>query len=223
MNKYKLCILEALTQKKLTQKGLQSLVGKLSFAAAVVPARPFLRRLIDMIYTVKKPFYFIKITAEMRKDLTTWLHFLSNYNGITYFRMLKILPNDHVNMCSDASILGMGATFKNNWIQDRYPASWKQLHASNIIGSTFLEFYPIYVLIAMFGNQLANQSVLYKSDNQGVVDIINKQTSTSKLTMKLVRRLVLLLISHNIFLHSEHIPGLKNVLCDRISRFQVTK
>ena len=51
---------------------------------------------------------------------------------------------------------------------------------------------------------------------------MNKQSSTNKIIMSIVRPLVLLLMRHNIMLKSKHIPGLKNVLCDLISRFQAT-
>ena len=44
------------TKKKTTKRELLSLIGKLSFAAKVIPAgRIFLRRLIDLSTLVKKP------------------------------------------------------------------------------------------------------------------------------------------------------------------------
>jgi hypothetical protein len=211
-----------LGRKSITQKELQSLVGKLSFAAAVVPARAFLSRLIGKIYTVSDPRAHINITDPMREDMRTWRRFLKNYNGVTYFRMSRILPSNHLNMASDASLQGYGATFGAHWLQDSYPPHWRKLYASNIIGSTFLEMYPLYVLISLFGHNISNRSVLYKTDNQGVVDIINKQSSSSNHIMSIVRPLVLLLIYHNISLHAQHVPGVTHILCDKISRFQVT-
>ena len=87
-----------------------------------------------------------------------------------------------------------------------------------------LELYPILALIGTFGSKLENHSILFHSDNEGVVEIINKQTSSSKkpVIMNIVRPLVLLLMQHNILLMSCHIPGIRNKLCDAISRFQVT-
>ena len=74
----------------------------------------------------------------------------------------------------------------------------------------------------MFGHKIKNSTVVLHSDNEGVVKVLNKQSSTNKTIMSIVRPLVLLLMRHNIMLRSKHIPGLKNVLCDLISRFQVT-
>ena len=74
----------------------------------------------------------------------------------------------------------------------------------------------------MFGHLMANSTVLFYTDNEGVKDILNQQTSSNKIIMSMLRPLVLLLKKHNIRLTSKHIPGIDNILCDRISRFQVT-
>ena len=76
--------------------------------------------------------------------------------------------------------------------------------------------------ISIFGHCLVNRNVLFHSDNQAVVDVLNKQSSKDKHLMLLVRPLVLVLIRYNINLKLKHIPGLKNVLPDAISRFQAT-
>ena len=209
-------------RSKLTQKELQSVVGKLSFASTVVPARSFLRRLISRIHSVERPYHYIKLTRDMLEDIYTWLQFLDQYNGVTYFRSLKILPKNHLNMGADASKLGFGCTFGRHWLQDPYPRAWQRLYESSDIGSTVLELYPILVLIGVFGSAIENSSILFHSDNIGVVQVINKQSSSRPIIMEIVRPLVLLLMKHNISLLSQHIQGSKNILCDTISRFKVT-
>ena len=67
---------------KTTLRKLQSVIGLLNFACAVVvPGRAFLRRLIDLTVGVRKPHYHIRITGEVKQDLHVWLNFLSTYNG----------------------------------------------------------------------------------------------------------------------------------------------
>ena len=209
-----------LTQVK--QKDLQSIVGKLSFAAAVVPARAFLRRLISYIHTVNSPFILITLKPEVQKDVHTWLEFLSKYNGVTFFRSLRVLPFHHLDMGSDASVQGYGAVFGCNWIQEEFPQHWQKTFRKKHIGSPTLELYPVLVLIGIFGPYLRNSSILFHSDNQGVVDIVNKQSSSFPIIMTIVRKLVLYTVKYNINLRSEHIKGDKNVLCDLISRFKAT-
>ena len=74
----------------------------------------------------------------------------------------------------------------------------------------------------MFGHLIRNSNILFYSDNSVVTAILNSQSSKDKVLMSIVRPLVLTLVTNNINLRSEHIPGLLNVLPDRISRFQVT-
>ena len=69
---------EASDANKMTLLAVQSLVGKLSFASTVVPARALLRRLIDKMRGVTKPWCLIRVTQEMVQDMQTWLDFMSN-------------------------------------------------------------------------------------------------------------------------------------------------
>ena len=201
---------------KIKRMDLESLVGKLSFAASVVPARPFLRRLINLIYTVDKPYFFIRLSTQVRQDLVTWLKFLRYYNGVTFFRSLDILESPAINFTSDASHKGFGACYGSRWIQAPYPESWQKFHI------TVLELYPIYVLINMFGHLIRNSNILFHCDNSAVTSIINSQTSKDPIVMSIIRPLILSLIEYNISLKAKHISGSSNVLSDRISRFQVT-
>jgi hypothetical protein len=205
----------------ITKNQLESIIGQLSFAATVVPARAFLRRLITKLSTDKK---FIRISSEMLKDIYIWLQFFKSFNGVTFFRAISVLPGSHYNMGADASRKGYGATFATNWIQEAYPPSWQKIFDDKEIGITVLELYPILALIATFGERIQHSSILFHSDNTGVVQIINKQSSSSKnpIIMNIVRPLVLLLMKLNIQLRSQHIQGVKNHLCDLISRFQIT-
>lgn len=149
--------------------------------------------------------------------MTTWLEFLNSYNGVTFFRHARIVPSSEINMISDASKEGFGATYGSQWTQAKWPKNWKKLHI------TVLEFYPVYVLISMFKTLLSNSNILFHSDNMAVVEIINKQTSKNKYVMKILRPLVLIIMMHNINLRAQHIPGVNNILCDKISRFQVSR
>ena len=216
LQEYKTSVQETLLRTKITRRDLESLVGKLNFATSVVPARPFLRRIIDLIWTVDKPYHFILITRAVKKDLHTWLQFLSSYNGTTYFRCLRIVNSSAIHLGSDASKLGFGACYGSKWVQAAYPPAWQRQHI------TYLELYPIYVLIFMFGRLMANSTIIFHCDNSAVTVIVNKQSSKDSDIMGIIRPLVLLLVKHNIHLTSEHIPGLLNILPDRISRFQVT-
>ena len=77
---------EAMTRKTMTLKELQSLLGQLNFACrVVVPGRAFLRRVYALTQKVQKHYHHVKITKEVRADFETWYHFLSEYNGRSFF------------------------------------------------------------------------------------------------------------------------------------------
>jgi len=181
----------------------------------VVPARPFLRRLIDLLCGVSNPSHFINLTKEVKADLETWILFLCSYNGITYFRSAVVSSVD-INLISDASSQGFGGCYLSHWVQHPFPLEWSPLHI------TVLELYPVYVLISMFGRYFKNKSVRFFCDNQAVCFIINKQSSRNKHVMAIMRKLILVLIHYNIQLVARHIPGIDNILSDKISRFQAT-
>ena len=147
--------------------------------------------------------------------MAIWLQILEQYNGITFFRQIGFTASNEINMCSDASKIGFGATYGSKWIQARWPEDWTKLHI------TILELYPIYVIVAMFSNLIRNSNNLFHCDNSVVVSIINQQFSTDSTIMSILRPLVLILMKNNVYFRAKHLPDISNVLADNISRFQV--
>ena len=95
----------ALTSNKITLRELQSLIGSLSIVCrAVSPGRAFLRRLIDLLLSVKKPWYLlIRLTIRAKEDLHMWQVFLCNFNGRTIIPEQFWLLNDDVQLYTDSS------------------------------------------------------------------------------------------------------------------------
>ena len=206
-----------LSKSKVTLRDFQSLCGKLQFATSVIRCgKAFLRRMYEQQIKVKKPFHLIRLTKETKDDLRIWHLFLKFYNGKSIISLPSFENSNTLHMWSDASKAGFGATFQSLWIQSHWPLDWTPLNIA------ILELYPVYVLIGMFGNSLQHTQITYHCDNQAVVTIVNNQTSKDKQIMKIVRPLILLLLKFNINLKMVHVPGVKNILADSISRFQVT-
>jgi hypothetical protein len=68
---------------------------------------------------------------------------------------------------------------------------------------------------------MANRSVLFFTDNEALVYVINKQSCRDKTLMQFVRKLVLVCLQQNILFKAKHIPWTYNRLADLLSRFQV--
>ena len=200
---------------KTTLKELRSLLGKLQFATSVVtPGRPFLRRLYDLTKGVTKPFHHIRLTHGTKHDLKMWENFLIHYNGKSFIHDSITVTSETIHLYTDASMTAFAGTFGDAWIHGLWPPSW-QVHNINI-----LELYPIFALIKVFGTKLAYSSIVFHCDNLAIVTIINKQSSKCPKIMSLIRPLVLELLKHNIRFTSQHIPSVRNTICDDISRTQ---
>ena len=77
--------------------------------------------------------------------------------------------------------------------------------------------------VLLFGDRMRNQRITFLTGNAALVEIINRATSRDATVMVFVRRLVLACLNFNILFRARHIPGVKNVLADSLSRLQVSK
>ena len=183
----------------------------------VLPGRAFLRRLIDLTFGVSKPHYFIRITKEVWEDLHMLAEFLANFNGRTIFMAEQWLSSTSLNLFTDASgTLGYGAVLGSSWFYGTWSQQWVN---QNI---TLLELYPIVLAVQIWGNRLTNGRIIFHTDNQALVPIINKQLSKDRAIMCLVRKLVINCLRFNILFQAQHIPGKANILADHLSRLQVS-
>ena len=206
-------VANALTLSKISLRDLQSIIGKLQFATRVIPSgRAFLRRLHNLTIGIEKPFYFIRLTRPAKLDLSMWLSFLNTFNGVTIISPRARCPSREATFCSDSSKLGFGITYQDQWMCGLWPPHWQTLNIA------VLELYPIFMAISMFSTALTNSHVTFFTDNNAVVEIVNKQSSKCNVTMQIIRPLVLVLLKYNITLLCKHIAGIDNTLCDSLSR-----
>ena len=102
--------------RKAARRELESLVGTLQHATKLVrPGRRFVRRLIQVMSSVKGRDHFVRLGADVRSDLMWWQHFLESWNGI------GILPNTEmgqVDLFTDASSKwGCAGVWDTKWFQ----------------------------------------------------------------------------------------------------------
>lgn len=206
-----------LGRQKCTLRELQSLLGLLSFACAVVPGRAFLQNLYQLTTGVAKPHHFISISSETKKDLTMWLHFLQSFNGVTLYREQLFLSNEVLHIFTDAcTSLGCGALLNNHWFSIPWPN--QVFLVQNI---TLLELLPIVLAVDIWSSILSNKTVVIHTDNSAIQHCIENQSSKEKSVMALIRQLVLLTLQFTINLKAVHISGSSNVLADLLSRLQI--
>ena len=177
------------TQRKVTLRDLKSTIGKLQFACTVVQSgRAFLRRLYDHTIGIQKPFHFIHVSRAMKADLQMWSTFLSQFNGKAFMHATPTTHSNAIHLYTDASHLGYGGTFGTNWIQGTWPEDWL------VYSIQVLELYPILLLVATFAEKMGGSHIVFHTDNQAIVAVLNKQTSKCPRIMAILRPLVLLLL-----------------------------
>jgi hypothetical protein len=166
---------------------------------------------------VKARNHSLRITREARLDLRAWHEFLENFNG-----RLICLPNDWassdtLNLYSHASGSAYAAVLGCQWFQGSFPDSWLDVNIA------VKELLPIVLSVRIWPSLLENKRILFLTDNEAIVPVINKLTSKNHLLMKLIRQLAILTLSLNISCRAKHIPGKTNVIADLLSRQQVHK
>ena len=175
-----------LSRKKVSLKEVQSLTGLLNFACSVVvPGCAFLRRLIVLTKGVKQSHHCIRISREVREDLRVWLSFLDHFNGKSFFLNEVWLSSQKLDLYTDASgALGFGAICGRHWCYGEWPETWAHRNIA------FLEFYPIVLSLHRWGQSMSNRCILFFTDNQALVHVINKRSCKDKSLMSFVRKLV---------------------------------
>ena len=159
----------------------------------------------------------IRLNTEARADLAVWHCFLYSFNGVTMIIDSNWISSDAIKLYTDAaSTQGFAAVFGHRWFNGKFPQIWQSYNIA------ILELFPIVAALELWGSYLSNHSVLFITDNQAIVEVINKQTAKNPHLMRLVRRLVISALKCNIYFKSKHIPGKYNVIADKLSRFQET-
>ena len=68
---------------------------------------------------------------------------------------------------------------------------------------------------------MQNRCILFLTDNEALVYVINNQSCRDKNLMFFVRKLVLICLQRNILFKAKHVRGVYNTLADSLSRLQV--
>ena len=95
-----------------SKRQLQQLAGKLNWACRVVSGgRTFLRRILDIISSLKSPSARYKLSSDFYADIQWWCEFLKTFNGMQLF-----LSSTAVEVVICACPQAAGAFFEGDWL-----------------------------------------------------------------------------------------------------------
>ena len=211
-----------LTARKTTKRNLLSLIGKLSFAAKVVPAgRLFFRRLIDLSTTATRLHHRIRLNCDARADIQWWSSFLPQWNGVSYFVDTDLTPAPDLELYTDASgTLGFGAYYQGAWFRGDW-APHQHISAGTSI--QWQELFAIVAAILTWGHLWRGKRILFNCDNLAIVHAWRGKRCREPRVMALLRTLCMHAARHNYVVHLHHLPGTCNLIADALSRNQMAK
>ena len=200
-----------------SKRALLSLIGKLAFACKVVPAgRIFLLRLLDLAHSVRHLHQHVRISEEALGDIQWWLDFGKDWNGTTFFIDPDWTPASHLHIFTDASsTMGYGAYWNGAWFSQPWPP-----HLAHYL-IQWKELYAIVMACEVWGAHWSRKRILFRCDNQAVVQIWESGLSQSAQLMVLFRALFFIAARHNFTLLIRHLPGSDNCIADALSRQQL--
>jgi ribonuclease HI len=122
-------------------------------------------------------------------------------------------PKPSITMTTDASLKAWGAHIQGIKVQGPWTKHQKSHHIN------VLELLAVQKGLKVFQHKLKNRSVLIQTDNTTVLNYINKLGGTrSPQLCQITWEMLNWCILHRIQLQAVHIPGVLNVLADRLSR-----
>ena len=199
------------------KRSLLSLIGKLSFLSRIIqPGRTFLRRIITLSMRGKQLHHKMKLNSSARGDVTWWLHCVDNWNRKSVFLDDAWTPSPDFCLYTDASGVGIGGVFRNQWYSERLRP------AERLRSIAWRELFAVVVACRIWGHLFIGRRMLFYCDNQSVVEIVNSGSSKCQLVMCLVRSLYYLAVRFNFDIKLRHVPGLDNKAADWLSRDAVS-
>ena len=178
-----------ISKRKASKGDLQRVAGLMNFMAKVVKGgRTFLRRVLDAVNRLKRPFNKARITSDLRKDFGWWLTFCRAFNGqaipIHYSSLIE-------HAYTDAFLLGFGAHWRDFWRAGVW-SSDHLVHPSLCLSTTwvhttgheipstikaninYLELYAALQAIRRWSPYWANCHACLHTDNKQAMTFLNK-------------------------------------------------
>ena len=165
---------EFLQRRRASKRQLQSIAGKLSWAAGVVKGgRVFLRRIFDQINFLKRASHKTLISPEMRNDFLWWSNFLQTFNGKSTALDKQPFYGVFTDACDDAA----GGSFGSDW----YYFNWEHdLPEASTLHINKKEVLAVVLAAQRWSKYWVNKRIVLHSDNMVTVASINKGTSKTK-------------------------------------------
>ena len=177
-----------------TKKTLQQLLGKLFWISRCVRfSRPFMGRLLHQLRSMHfQPDHKRSVLSNpCKEDISWWNRYVRRFNGVEliyrdeplHLTLEQLLDTSAAVVCGDAQMWGGGSFFEDEYWSRSFP-SWLQ---DPKIGIHLKEFYVILASVWQWGDRLTGKLVYIFSDNDAVVESLEKEKPKDAEMQKLLR------------------------------------
>lgn len=199
-------------RKRATKRQLQSLAGKLNWAASVIyGGRVFLRNIINAVTLLAKTDHKAVLSGDLLRDILWWHTCMVYFNGVS----IIVCDSNPQAVFTDACSEGGGG----HWGEDWFYCNWSiDLPLVSSLHINEKEILAVTIAAERWAHLWENQRILIFSDNSATVCSINKGTSRNPFLMQCIRHMFWLSVVFNFRLTCRHIRGELNTRADLISR-----
>ena len=169
-------------RKRASRRQLQSLAGSLNWACQVVRGgRFFLRRILDVMSSLKQATHKCKINKAFYEDVEWWLNYLHKFNGSLYYKY-----DSNIVIHTDACIEGGGMFCNGMW---KY-VNWKlDVPGTEELHINYKEVLTAILSIEHFAPLFPNSNVTIVTDSTAAKGILNKGRCRNSFVMDCLRKM----------------------------------
>lgn len=203
------CVYRARKSRSLSQKQLQSLLGKLlNVAKCVLPARLFVARLLDSLRNMKG--LHVRVDIEMKKDLDWFIEFMHSWNGTS------IIPSNNYDREITVDACGSGVGGSDGINAYALQVAHQEDPARNIA-----ELEGANVAIAahtLISHKDRGRHILIRSDSMASVQVFKSGRGRNPVLLEAARLLWMVQALLDVRLSYSHVEGENNILAYSLSR-----
>lgn len=225
-------------KNRATKRQLQQLCGTLLHCSKIVKGRrTFSHRIIELLKGWPATQKRIRLSDHFKNDLYWWRDFSRTFNGKNL--MVPYNYGQGPSFNTDACLAGYGMWTANDWQAGYFNTTltpeissldpdhshWVNVHiehANSANNINVLELVPVWLCVKRNKHRWRDLHVLCFTDNQSVLQMINKGHSSNSECMTMLRDMFWDCASYNMHVTARYIPSKENHLADVLSRIFFT-
>ena len=200
-------------RKTATRQEVESLIGKLQFAARCIrPGRILISRLLNWLKTCDRHRK-NSIPEEAQKDIKWWKNYMKQYNGVSLI-WLQDQPRPDQVMATDASLKGYGGISGGQVFRGNFPPEYQKKNIAT------LELLAVMIGLRIWGEKFKGTYFWILVDNEAVATILNTGASRDPELQDILREIIHIAATHQFVIKGKHIRGVTNRIPDWLSRWK---